>query len=249
MKKIIKNTVFVILFSILLLSTALSAYLCLSAAASRNLSGEWTAELDMTEQAAVTALDWLQDMEAVSVSMQDLEDRMQGLTVTLSLKLEQTSRSGGTFASGILPESYAACSQTAYEAFAAVFRELVADRLRMAGYDGDTGEAAVEALVQETFGMPTVSYLMSCEPNLLPPLGDLQARYDGSGTYSTAEGTLARTFDGGSLVRTRTEHYIRKDSTLILTGSADSALPGYFNAPYPVMYTLQPVENEKGTSE
>lgn len=239
MKKVIKNTLFLIMFTILVLSTALSAYLCISIANDRNLSGEWTAQLDMTEQAAVTALDWLQDMEAVSVSMQDLEARMQGLTVTLHLKLEQTARSEGTFVSSVLPESYAACRQAAYEAFADAFRELVAERLLMAGYAGNTGEEAVEALIVETFGMPTVSYLMSCEPNLLPPLEDLQAQYDGSGTYSTEEGTLTRQFDSGSLIRTRTEPYIRKDTTLILTDETESALLDYFTDHYPVIYTLQ----------
>ena len=239
MKKILKNTVFIILFSILVLSTGLSAYLCFSIASNRNLSGEWTAELDMTEQAVVTALDWLQDMEAVSVSVQDMEAHMQGLTITLNLKLQQTSRSAGTFVSGIVPESYTACSQAAYEAFAAAFRELVAERLHMAGYDGDTSEEAVEALITETFGMPTVSYLLSCEPDLLPSLEDLQAQYDSSGTYQTSDDILTRQCDSGSLLRAKSERYIRKDSTLILTEEADPAALGYFTDDYPMIYTLQ----------
>lgn len=240
MKKILKSIVLIILFTVLILSASLSAYFCLSIARDRNLSGEWTAQLDMSEHAAVTALDWLQDMEAVSVSLQDLESRMQGLTIDLHLTMEQTARSEGTFVSTILPESYAACSQTAYEAFASAFRELVAERLRMAGYAGGTDEESVETLIMETFGMPTTSYLLSCEPNLLPPLEDLQAQYDGSGTYKTAEGTLTRQFDSGSLIRTRTEPYVRKDTTLILTEETDSAILGYYADHYPVIYTLQP---------
>lgn len=239
MKKLFKNIILIILFTVLVPSTALSVYLCLSIARDQNLSGEWTAQLDMSGHAAATALDWLQDMEAVSVSLQDLETRMQGLTVGLHLTMEQTVRSEGTFVSNILPESYAACSQTAYETFAAAFRELVAERLRMAGYEGGTDEESVEALIIETFGMPTTAYLLSCEPNLLPPLEDLQAQYDGSGTYKTMEGTLIRQFDSGSLIRTRTEPYIRKDTTLILTEETDSAILGYYADHYPVIYTLQ----------
>lgn len=239
MRKVIKNTVVIILLSVLVLSTALSAYLCHSIASSRNLTGEWTAQLDMTEQAAVTALDWLQDMEAVSISMQDMEDYMQGLTITLCMKLEQTGRSEGTFVSNILPESYTACYEDAYEAFAAAFRSLVADRLRMAGYEGGTDEEAVEALVLETFGMSTISYLLSCEPNLLPALEDLQAQYDGSGTYTAVEGTLTRQFDSGPLVRTRTETYLRKDTRLIVTEAAHFVPSGYYTDHYPMIYDLQ----------
>lgn len=239
MKKIIKNIIFTILFSVLAIIAIFLAYLFFYSSNDRNLSGKWTADLDMTEQAAVTALDWLQDMEAVSVSLQDLESRMQGLTIELQLTMEQTARSGGTFVSAVLPESYAACSQAAYEAFAAVFRDLVAERLRMAGHTGDTGEDAVEALITETFGMSTTSYLMTCVPDLLPPLENLQKQYDGSGAYETAEDILTRQFDSGSLIRTRTERYIRKDATLVLTEETDSAILGYFTDHYPIIYTLQ----------
>ncbi len=150
-----------------------------------------------------------------------------------------SSRAEGTFASALVPESYAACSQAAYESFAAAFRDLVTERLRMAGYTGDLSEEAVESLIAETFGMPTVSYLSTCVPDLLPPLEELQTRCDGSGTYTAAEGILTRQFDSGSLIRTRTERYIRKDTTLVLTESAASDAAGYFMDHYPVLYTLQ----------
>ncbi|MDE6622764.1 MAG: hypothetical protein K2K74_20180 [Lachnospiraceae bacterium] len=245
MRKIIKNTLFVILFSVLILFAVYFAYLHFYASNDKTLSGNWTASLDMTEQAAVTALGWLQDIEAVSVSMQDMESHMQGLTVDLRLTMTQSSRSEGTFVSSVVPESYAACSQAAYEAFAAVFRELVAERLRMAGYTGGTDEDDIEALVAETFGMSTTAYLMSSVPSLLPPLEELQAQYDCSGTYETAEGILTRQFDSGQLVRTKAERYIRQDSTLILSGAVDSAYYGYFADHYPVIYTLQQPQTEQ----
>lgn len=245
MRKIMKNTVLVILFSVLIILAVYWAYLRFYASDDRNLSGEWTAHLDMTEQAAVSALSWLQDIEAVSVSIQDMESYMRNLTIELHLTLEQTDRSAGTFRCSVLPESYAACSQAAYEAFASAFRELLAERLLMADYTGGTDEESVEALVLETFGMSTTSYLMSCVPNLLPPLEDLQSQYDGSGTYETSEGILTRQFDSGQLVRTRTERCIRRDSTLILTAETDSVSFGYFADHYPVVYTLQQPEAEQ----
>lgn len=235
MRKIIKNTVFVILFSVLVIFAVLLIYLFFYASDDKNLSGEWTAHLDMTEQASVTALGWLQNMEAVSVSMQDMKSRMQGLTIELHLTLEQTGRSAGTFRCSVLQESYAACSQAAYEEFAAVFRELLAERLHMAGYTGGTDE---EALVMETFGMSTTSYLISCVPDLLPPLEDLQAQYDGSGTYETADDILTRQFDNDQFVRAKTERYIRKDSTLILTEETNSPPSGYYTEHYPILYFL-----------
>lgn len=239
MKKITKFIVFAILFPALIISTALLAYLHFFAANDKNLSGEWTASLDMTDQTAVTALGWLQDIEAVSVSMQDMESTMQGLNIEVQLTFEQAAWSGGTFQCSVLPESYDACNQAAYEAFALVFRELLAERLRMAGYAGSTDEEAVEALVTETFGMPTVSYLMTCGPRLLPSMEELQLQYDGSGTYQATGDILTRQFDDGGSVITKTEHYIRKDVSLILMGESDADPQGQLADDYPVIYTLQ----------
>lgn len=232
MRKNLKNSVLTVLFLFLITSTALLSYLYFFASNDKELSGNWTAKLDMTNQSAVTALGWLQDIEGVFISLEDMEDYMQGLTVEVSLTFEQTANAEGTFHCSILPESYDTCHQAAYEAFAAAFQDLLIERLGMAGYTGNTDEETIEALVTETFGMPTVSYLMSYGPELLPSLEDLQAQYDGSGTYKTEEGILTRQFDNGWQVTTKTERYIRKDSDLILYEETDSDN-------VPMIYTLQ----------
>lgn len=237
MAKMIKNIIFTLLLLTLGVSTALLAYLHFLAPDDEDLSGEWTAGLDMTEQAAVTAFGWLQDIEGVSVSLEDMETRMQGLTIQVNLIFEQTARSEGVFHCSIDPESYDVCRQSAYEAFATAFRELLAERLRMAGYTGSMDEEALEALVTETFGMSTDAYLTSYAPGLLPALEELQAQYDGSGTYETAEDVLTRQFEEGA-VTTKAESYIRKNASLILSEEIGSVPAGFSSDDYPVAYTL-----------
>lgn len=239
MKRAIKNTVLTILFFTLGISTAFLIYLHFFASGDKDLSGEWTANLDMTEQAAVKALIWLQDIEAVSVSMEDMESYMQGLTIRVSLTFEQTGRFAGTFRSQVSPESYDACKQAAYEGFAEAFKDLLIERLDMAGYTGSMDEEAIEALVTETFGMSTVSYLMSCGPDLLPSLEELQDQYDGSGAYEAAEGILTRTFGEGGPVSVKAECYIRKDDTLVLSEETGAVSDRSCFDHYPMVYTLQ----------
>ena len=219
MKKDIKNIILLLLILGLSISTAFLIYLHFFRSDDKGLSGEWTAELDLTEQAAVTAFIWLQDIEGVSVSLEDVEAAMQKLTIQIDLNLEAATSSEGTFYGTVLPESYNACEQAAYEAFAAVFRELLAERLRMAGYTGGTEEEDLEVLVIETFGMSSVPYLMTCGPALLPSLEDLQAQYDGSGTYEAAEGILTRWYDNGT---TKTDNYVLENFSLVLAGEEDS---------------------------
>lgn len=244
MRKTMKNAVLILLLLTLSVSTAFLAYVHFYASDDEGLSGEWIADLDMTKQAAVTALGWLQDIEAVSISLKDMESYMQDLTIQIHLALEQSAHLEGTFRCNVLPESYEACSQAAYEAFAKAFRELLAERLRMAGYTGDMDEEAVEDLVFEAFGMSTVSYLRSCAPALLPALEDLQARYDGSGTYEATEGILTRRFSAAQPVNTRVERYIRKDSELILLEETDSAPADSYPDSYPMIYTLIQIQNQ-----
>lgn len=243
MGKIIKNVILTLLILTLSISTAFLAYLHFFRSDDRELSGEWTANLDMTQQAAVTALSWLQEIEAVSISLEDMEAYMQDLNIQVDLTLEQTDRFKGTFHCNVLPESYDACNQAAYEAFAMAFQELLTQRLQMAGCMDSIDKEAMEALVTETFGMSTVSYLMSYGPALLPSLEDLQAQYDGSGTYEATEDILTRQFDIGGVFTTKIEYYIRKDFNLILFDEigSDSAEP--FSDYDPVMYTLKQPQN------
>ena len=244
MRKTIKNAVFILLFLTLSVSTALLAYLHFFASDDKDLSGEWTANIDMTEQAAVTAFSWLQDIEGVSVSFEEIESYMQELTIQVSLSFEQTVRYAGTFQCSVSPESYEACNQAAYAAFATAFQELLSQRLHMTDYAGSTDKEAIEALVTETFGMSTVSYLMSYGPTLLPSLEDLQAGYDGSGTYEIAEDILTRQFEDGGDVTTKAEYYIRKESNLILSEEIDSVSSDSFSDYYPMIYTLKQSSNQ-----
>lgn len=243
MRKTIKNVVFALLLLTLSISTAFLAYLHFFASDDRELSGEWVTELDMTQQTAVTALNWLQEIEAVSVSLEDMESCMQGLTVQVNLSFEQNARSEGTFRCNVVPESYDACRQASYEAFAGAFEELLAERLRMAGYTGSTDKEALDALISETFGMSTVTYLMSYGPVLLPSLEDLQAGYDSSGTYEAAEGILTRQSDAGGALSAKAEYYILKDSNLILFEEISSVPSGLFSEHYPLVFTRKQPHN------
>lgn len=243
MRKIMKNAIYTFVLLLFGVSTALLGYLHFFAAGDRNLSGEWTAQLDMTQRAAVAALSWLQEIEGTAVSLEEVESSMQGLTIQVNLTMEQTERMEGVFHCEMRPDSYDACRTAAYEAFAGNFRALLGERLRMAGYEGSTDQDAVEALVAEEFGMSTVSYLMAYGPALMPSMEELQAWYAGSGVYEAGKDTLIRRFEEEGVVTTREEYYVRRGGSLILTGEAVEAAAvdaGLSFDRYPVVYTLAP---------
>ena len=243
MKKTIATAIGTMLILTLAASTALLIYLHFFAANDNDLSGTWSAGLDLTGQAAASAVGWLQDIEGVSVTLEDMEDRMGGLIVQVDLIFEQTESAAGTFVCHVSPESYEACNQAAYEALAAAFRELLAERLHMAGYTGGTDEETLEALVTETFGMATEEYLAACGPKLLPSLEELQSQYEGNGTYEMAEDILTRRFEEDGAVITKTEIYLRRDDSLILLEADEADSQAFSSGEYPMVYTLRQSEN------
>lgn len=247
MRKFLRSVIFTLVLLSLCALNAFLIYLYFFGSKEQDLTGEWAADLDMSEQAAVTAYIWLQDIEGVSVSLEEIESRMPELTVEVNMQLEQTAQAEGTFQCMIDQESYDACDQAAYEAFAAAFRELTAERLRMAGYEGGTEEEAVEALAAEAFGMPTVSYLRTCASALLPSLEELQAAYDGSGTYETAEGVLIREFGEEKGAVTKLESYIREEEHLILIAGSETEDSGFDD--HPVIYTLKQAKQQPETEK
>lgn len=239
MKKTLKTVIVTLLFLTLAASTALLAYLHFFASEDSGLAGEWVAELDLTERAAVSAYSWLQDIEGVSLSLEEVESYIPELTIEVSLIFAQADESTGTFACQVSPESYEACRKEAYAALTAAFHDLLAKRLAMAGYAGGTDGEALEALVMGTFGMSTEDYLASCGPELLPSLEELQAQYEGGGSYEMTEDVLTRRFEEDGTVVTRAEIYIRQDESLILMGETDGDTSGLSSDEYPVVYTLQ----------
>lgn len=240
MKKIMKNAVILFIFLVLGTATAFLTYLHFFAPEDSDLSGQWTAEVDMSQQAAVAAYNWLQDIEAVSFSLEEAEAYMQGLTVQVNMTMEQTERSKGRFSCSVIQDSYDACSRAAYEAFARAFLQLLGERLCMADYAGGTDRDAVEALVAETFGMSTVSYLMSYGPALLPSFEELQALYGGAGAYGAAGGILVRQFETGGETAVKEERYIRQDASLVLLGDPAAGSAGSSCVHAPLIYTLKP---------
>ena len=121
MRKFFRSVLFTLVLLSLCALNAFLIYLYFFGSKEQDLSGEWTADLDMSEQAAVTAYIWLQDIEGVSVSPEEVESRIPELTVEVNMKLEQTGQAEGTFQCMINQDSYDACDQAAYEAFAAAF--------------------------------------------------------------------------------------------------------------------------------
>ena len=105
MKKTIKTAILTLLLLTLTVSTAFLAYLHFFASDVNDLSGEWTAEIDLTKQAAVSAYSWLQDIEGVSLSLEETEAYIPELTVRVDLSFAQTVDAAGTFYCSVSPES------------------------------------------------------------------------------------------------------------------------------------------------
>ena len=73
----------------------------------------------------------------------------------------------------------------------------------------------------------------------MPSLEDLQAQYNGSGTYEVAEGILTRRYDDGT---TKTENYVWENFSLVLSEEGNSDGQGQKK---PVILIFQKMSGEE----
>ncbi len=168
----------ILLLSVILLLAAVSCVLGVRLYSREQASpvGNWQMRLDMTELVRMQADAWLHEAELGS--QVDVGNRLPQIQIAVSLKLDPD----GNWSRQVDAGSYEAAQKSARQALASSLRELVILRAAAAGRSVRNPKQA-EALIADVIGMSGEQYLADYGPKLLPALEELQARYDGSGTW------------------------------------------------------------------
>ena len=193
------------LFLVFLLLLALTACLVLQRlmSPSRAVVGRWRMELDCTDRAAARAELWLRDAK-----MGDQVDAA-AFFPPLHVDVVLTLRRDGSWERSLDGASLDAARQAAVDAMAASARQLLRLRIAATGRGGGPDEYA-EQLMQDALGMSSAEYFAAYGPELLPTQEELRERWDGSGSWSIADGRIDL---GGGPV-----DFLVGDSLLVLSG-------------------------------
>lgn len=134
----------------------------------------------MSEEAAARAYIWLNQMEDMALSYEEIKERMG----EISLKIVLTpGEEKNTYVQSLDGDTYTECMKQAQNGLAASFRDAVRQRFSDAGYEGEISDEMLDEMMQEEYGVSVSEYLALCEVQLLPDLEELTETYSGEVTY------------------------------------------------------------------
>lgn len=167
-----------------------------------SLAGSWQMQLNLRDTARERANAWLR--AAALGELVDAGDYLPPLTVKVRLTLNADGSWTRRVDAGSLEKAQGEAEKALAEALNALLRLRVEDAGRPVGTEKET-----RALLENALGMPVEAYLRSYGPTLLPALDELQARFDGGGSYAV-EGNHLRLGE-------RRPRYLVDESLLLLT--------------------------------
>ena len=146
------------------------------------LIGKWTNDIDVTSEVRERASAWIK-----AAAMGGEVDTSEYIT-DVCIPEVLTFTSDGNYTKAVDEDAYSKCRDTAYEQMAAAFVKLIGLRFEAAGRQ--TSEADIEALMQNVTGMTVKDYLIQFGPDIMPPVSELQAKYNRSGIYMADRQTV-----------------------------------------------------------
>lgn len=141
------------------------------------LVGEWVNQIDITETVAANAEIWLEDIEGVTVTTQEVKYLMGSLTVESTEAYSIDESGNAVCVRRISEESYTSCAEQAYAGMATAFEYYIKKRFEMAGMELTEEDLSVADLFSELFGMSMEEYLDLYAPDIMPTYMELNSCY------------------------------------------------------------------------
>lgn len=145
-----------------------------------HLSGEWTRSVDVSDRIVANAENWLEDVEGVTVTVEDLKETFGSLTIEVVERYVSDDAGYMVCQREVSKESYDACSLKAYEGMKKAFEGIIYTRLLAAGISTDEIEMDIQELYEEVIGMSMEEYLYQYGPVLVPSYEELSKEFTGA---------------------------------------------------------------------
>lgn len=185
------------------------------------VSGEWTRDIDITDEVISKSALWMSEIEGVHIDM----DWVKGVAdkqgykavINLDLTMAETVRGQGTYDLVVDTNSYDECKSDTYALLAECLNRVVADRLTLVGYADNVSADEAVAITEEVLGQSLESYLQSKNMDMVPGYEVLSDKYSSNGSYVFNTETITWTNDKAG--ETYTESYIVDSDMLIFPES------------------------------
>ncbi len=131
--------------------------------------------VSMSEEAAARAYIWLNQMEDMPLSYEEIKEMMGD--IRLELILTPTGEKG-RYMRALADGTFEDCQEKAQAGLEKAYREVAGYRFFAAGYEGDI----LDDMMQEVYGVSVSEYLSYCKVQLIPTLVELTEMYSGEVT-------------------------------------------------------------------
>ena len=132
--------------------------------------------VSMTEEVSARALVWLNEIDDINLSFDDVKECMGNLNIEIKYSPTETK---GIYTQEIVPGCYEQCESGAKAGLEKAYKLAVMNRLQLAGYSEPCTDETVENLMKSTFGLSVSEYISQCDISILPTEDELKAKYSG----------------------------------------------------------------------
>lgn len=152
------------------------AVICLIILKARDNKKPIFKEISITEEVTAKAYVWLNQIEDIDISYEEVRGIMGDISITVELK---PSENKGMKLQEITDGSYQKCYDAAYNGMAEAYNRVVSKRLLDSGYEGELSANIVDSLMKEAYGLSVMDYLKQCEDlTIIPSEDELKQRFN-----------------------------------------------------------------------
>lgn len=162
------GSAFAVILIILLIAalTVLGAKAYLQYRTLDSIEGTHEEYVDITESVAAGAEEWLEDVEGVTVTVQDISECMGELKITVVTECTLDSYDNLTVTRQVDRTSYDECRDQAYAGVSEYYKNIIRQRLSAAGINAENAD--IDAITEEATGMDVEEFVEQSLPDLFP---------------------------------------------------------------------------------
>lgn len=185
----------------------------------KKISGEWTYNVDITDEAATAVAMWLSSIQGSGLTANDVYDELGTQSIKVTCIFDSNTYS---YSQTISDDDYDRCVENVYEATANILERLTMERIEYADIDLESTGISLSELIVETLGYDTITFLHNQAPELIPDKAVFEEKYCDSGRFSLdiKNGEILFVSDLGTEPRTMT-YMLNQDKLIVSENEED----------------------------
>ncbi len=128
--------------------------------------------VSVTEEITAKAYVWLEQIQDMKLSYPEVRDAVGDVEI----QIQRVKKPDGEASVEVVVSSYEEAEESALDSLEELYRRVLTQRLKEAGYEGTCEQADLDRMMQEAYGVTISEYIEQCGISLLPTAEEVQRR-------------------------------------------------------------------------